>query len=308
MKTEVEFTEVYSKSKSKTYMIGDLTSYLTEQINSGDYNMTSKGEYLVECPYCRDAYLIDSTYSGEYLKRKLYIHPSKQFGNCFRCNRVFLSETEGEDAEESIKMNLPKFGTQSYGSFKPSKLSGEHWNLDLFYELPEESESGLNYLIGRHIYMSKLYKILKFRFLANNPVIPFFYKGEFIYYQVRYANHAHGKLPYFSPPIDNKPAYVIEHGDNKKIMVCEGVFDAIGCMIMYPEYTPFALLGCSITDYQLSMLRSYVPTDISVFCDETSLSRKVLDKILTKIDYANVNIIESDGEDPEERMKRIYKL
>lgn len=38
--------------------------------------------------------------------------------------------------------------------------------------------------------------------------------------------------------------------------------------------------------------------------DETKISKRIADRLKSKIDYCPIKIIESDGEDPEECMKR----
>jgi len=295
-----DWKRIYNKSERKIYMVGDLESYVDNKIKSQDYRKV-RDDYVVQCPYCAgDAYKEDTSYEGHpYLKRKLYVYLNKQAGHCFRCGRVFMNLSD--KLPETYK--LPEYNLNQQ-DFQLCKLTDEYWNLGLFRYFSEYDERGYQYLITkRHKYMKDLYKILKFRFFGENPVIPFFYKGEFIYYQIKYIKHQHGNLPYFSPPIDYKPPYIIEKSINEKFVICEGVFDAIACLILYPDRTPFALLGSSITDYQIAMLRSYVPQDILVYCDETQLSVRVAEKIMQYINYAQIDIVYSTGMDPEERLK-----
>ena len=99
--------------------------------------------------------------------------------------------------------------------------------------------------------MKALYKILDFKFWEDNVVMPFKYKGEIFYYQIRFTGNS--PIRYFFPPISAKPPYVIDHDvkpSGNKIIISEGVFDAIADLIMFPEYIPFAVLGSSISDYQ----------------------------------------------------------
>lgn len=42
--------------------------------------------------------------------------------------------------------------------------------------------------------------------------------------------------------------------------------------------------------------------------DETSISKRVMNKLKTQIDYCPIDIIRSDGEDPEERMNRMISI
>lgn len=73
---------------------------------------------------------------------------------------------------------------------------------------------------------------------------------------------------------------------------------------MAPDYIPFAVLGSSISDYQLDFLSEYVPEKILCYLDDTEKSMGVAKKIRKRIDYCPINIIKSNGEDPEECMKR----
>lgn len=304
MDTEFVGWKVVTNHKS-TYMIGNLKGYLDEKINENQYSEHSE-DYSIECPYCStDAHLSDSSYNGkEYHKKKLYVHKDGKYGKCFRCTRVFINVSKfiddyvdcGVFSEDDINFNI-------------SRMNNDTWNLDLFKSLPDHNTAGVNYLINkRHKYMEKLYKILHFRFLAENPVIPFFYKKKLIYYQVRYITNFSLDTPYFSPTVEHKPPYIIERNENKKFVICEGVFDAIACLILYPDRTPFAVLGSSITEYQLCFLRSYVPEDIIVSMDTTELSNTVASNIRLSVNYAPVSVIRSGGEDPEERMKRLFHV
>lgn len=295
------FDFLYKSDKKRYYGIGNLVEWTREQIKKNNIDL-HKDNYRCQCPYCLEAYKWDSSYEGvPYTKAKLYVLENMQEGHCFRCDRVFIDNSEQTDVRTSAAQykehKTPK---------KVVKLDGAKWNLDLFELFSEYTEEGYQYLIRkRHKTMAKLYKTLKIRFFKENPVIPFFYKGELIYFQIKYVDKKKHGMPYFSPPISDKPAYIIEHGLNKKFVICEGVFDAIACLLLYPDRTPFAVLGSSITDYEINMLRSYVPEDIMIFMDETSISQKIKDKIKDVITYCPISIKYSNGEDPEEYYKRL---
>ena len=69
-----------------------------------------------------------------------------------------------------------------------------------------------------------------------------------------------------------------------------------------------AVLGSSVSDYQLQFLREYVPQEIVIYMDETKISERIRERISRTIDYCPINIIKSDGTDPEENMiKRLKK-
>jgi hypothetical protein len=223
--------------KGQDIILMDLRSYAEDQIRVEKYKEDRK-DYQIECPYCIDAHYHDKSYDGPYTKYKLYVYKDLQFGRCFRCDQLFIHN------DDSLRFEIPfPEGVLEHSNFKLKKLSGDLWNLELFESFDEYDEKGYQYLIKkRHRYFKDLYKILGIKFTNHNPVIPFYYKGELIYFQIKLA-FGNSKIPYFSPPIEYKPAYIIEHKENKKFFICEGTFDAISLLIQAPKYTPVALLG-----------------------------------------------------------------
>ena len=67
---------------------------------------------------------------------------------------------------------------------------------------------------------------------------------------------------------------------------------------------PVAVLGSSISDYQIEYLRDYCKylKEIRIWMDETKISIGIANKLKTVIDYCPINIIKSYGPDPEEVM------
>ena len=78
-------------------------------------------------------------------------------------------------------------------------------------------------------------------------------------------------------------------------------------MIMAPDFMPCAVLGSSVSDYQIEFIREYLPEEIIVYMDETSISKRIADKLKRTIDYCPIHIIPSTGKDPEENMKDILR-
>lgn len=299
----IEYKRFVSK-EGIHFIAMDLEAYVRESIAHHTY-AENEEDYQVICPYCATAYKHDASYHGQpYLKYKLYVGKNLEYGRCFRCNQRFVG------ISDKLRFDIPHITAPNLSlDWNLEILNGPYWDLGKFYEFKEEDELGLKYLVEkRHYHMKKLYKVLKIRFdQDHNPVIPYFYHGELIYYQIKNAYGIGGKSypPYFNPPIDHKPAYIIEHGDNTKFVISEGTFDCIADLIMYPNRTPFGVMGSSITDYQIGMLRSYVPDDIIVYMDETSISEKIANRIARYIDYADIRVIPSNGQDPEEKLKEI---
>lgn len=280
----------------KETVVMDLEKYVNEMRKQG-LIQKKKHDYAVLCPYCYREHKMHGQ-SG-YNKLKLWIHEDYKYGNCFRCHRTFVAPDSDtiqygiKAIEDPVDMNnweLCKLGEDGY--FKLSKYN----------EFDEDDPVGVNYLAHRVYLYRKMYKLLGIKFHRHNPVIPFYIKGELVYYQIRIINPGDGPK-YHSPATPHKNPYILEHGDNKKFVISEGVFDAIADRILYPDRTPFAVLGSDITDYQIAILRSYCPEDILIYMDKTELSQRIKEKIEYYIDYADIKIQKSSGQDPEEYLK-----
>jgi hypothetical protein len=246
------------------------------------------GEFICHCPFCK---------KEGHTKHKLYIKSDLTVGHCFVCCRAFIHDSN----EVNISYRVPSFSTFQPNTWKPVPLTDPEWSLDRFeYEFDDYSEKGYQYLVGRNPFLKDLWQPLGFKFWNDNIVMPFWYHGEIMYYQIRFTKKS--KIRYFFPPISDKMPYIIENGDNKQFIVCEGVYDAVACLIQAPHYTPMAVLGSHISDYQLYFLREYVPNKVLVYMDDTEKSKGVANKVRSVLDYCQVNIIPSDGTDPEENM------
>lgn len=291
--------KIWTKKNGEEIVLTDLRKllldyYEVESVSDLHPHLGTSGEYHIECPLC--------VQELNYHKEKLYINGEITVGHCKRCSRSFVHISN----ELTFDVHGPSEDHQE--KFDLVKLNHPIWNLDLYRnEFDDFDEKGYDYLVNkRHKYLGELSRALHFKYHNHNIVIPFFFHGELIYYQVRYINGRNIGFPYFNPPIDKKFPYLIEHGDNKKFIISEGVFDVIADLIMFPDRTPMGILGSSITDYQIEILRSFNPSDILVFLDETKLSAKVAKKISSVLNHIPVGIIPSDGTDPEEHLK--YKI
>jgi transcription elongation factor Elf1 len=287
------------KKNGQRLIFCDFKELLTEAYNVNTIEevepfANDNGEYIIHCPFCREE---------GHTKHKLYIKKDLTVGHCFVCTRTYINVT----TDINLKVDVPDTLTDfclGQGSFKLVPLTDQEWTVDKFeYEFDDYSEKGIDYLIKRNQFLSELYKFLDFKFWNDNVVIPFKYHGEVFYYQIRFRNPG-AKIKYFLPPIDKKPPYIIERDEEfrHKIVIVEGIFDAIAALIQCPEYTPVAVLGSSISDYQLDFIRDYSGyiDDIRIWMDETKISLKIAEKVKSVIDYAPIRIIKSYGPDPEE--------
>lgn len=302
----MDFKEVVRQKDGKVIVITDLLELLKEFYGVESEEQVeaklSGNSHIIHCPFCK---------AEGHTKHKLYITPDYTKGHCFVCTRAFVNATSDIDLQVRVPELLPGWGGKP---FEVVKLNHPQWSLEkYFYEFDDFSQKGYDYLMNRHRFLDPLYKMLEFKFYQDNIVMPFIFRGEVIYYQIRFTGKS--KIKYFFPPISAKPPYIIENGDkeNKRFIICEGVFDAVSLLIQAPGFTPFAVLGSSISDYQLQFLRSYVPEEVVVYMDETKLSYGIANKIKSVIDYCPIRVIKSDdGKDPEENMvenlKRGYSL
>ena len=294
-----EYKEVVSKKTRQRIVFCNFEELLMEfygaqNMEEVETHVNNNGEYIIHCPFCA---------KEGHTKHKLYIKSDLSVGHCFVCTRAFVHVSDQVDTSFEVPDFMSMFNTYQ-GHPDVVKLTDPTWSLDKFVgEFENFSQKGYDYLVGRHKYMAELYKILDFKFWDDNVVMPFKYHGEVFYYQIRFTGNS--KIRYFFPPISKKPPYIIEHGDNmKKICIVEGIFDAIAVLIMAPDYIPCAVLGSSISDYQIDFIREYTPSDIIIYMDKTSISMNIANKLKTKIDYCPIRIIKSNGEDPEECMVR----
>lgn len=292
-----EYKEVMSK-RGQTLVFCNFEDLLKEAygvstMQEVETHKNSNGEYICHCPFCKAA---------GHKKHKLYVKDDLTVGHCFVCTRAFINVTDNVDVTFPIP-SFENFGMSTGGTVNLVRLTDPNWTIDKYYnEFDDYSEVGVNYLKNRHIYLGELYKVLGFKFMDGNVVMPFKYHGEIFYYQIRFSGNT--GLRYFFPPISAKPPYIIERGNNKRFIICEGVYDAVSLLIQAPNHTPFAVLGSNISDYQINFLREYVPEEILIYMDETRISLGIANKLRRVVDYCPIRIIKSDGEDPEEHMKR----
>lgn len=287
-----------TKKDGRTLVLCNFDELLMEAFSANSMtevqkNVKSNGEYIIQCPFCK---------SEGYTKHKLYVKDDLTVGHCFKCHRAFINVTD------TIEYNIKSPVKSRSNSYNLVKLNNDNWTLDMYYnEFDEHDEKGDRYLSKRHMYLPALAKVLGFKFYNHNVIMPFFFHGELIYYQMRFTNK--NPIRYYFPPISNKPICTLEKiaPNNGNIIISEGVFDIIADLLMYPDKFPIAILGSSVSDYQIEMIRTYNPKSITVYMDETKLSISVIRKLQTIIDNVEYHIIKSDGEDPEEKLKRLIR-
>lgn len=199
-----------------------------------------------------------------------------EVGHCFVCESVFLNKSAKslliKQAEKSIKINT--FSTTSL------LYLGE----DEFDPLTKK------YLISRcpPLYSDFDFHQYGFYCLEDKAVIKFYKGNKEYFYQIRYVNPTkHGGHRYFIPSVEEeqgKPLYVTlgEYDPFKPTLLVEGIFTALVEKLLLLDYcNVLAVLGHSVSEYQLSMLKDWgqMNPQIFVHMDTIDYSKKVVKEL-----------------------------
>lgn len=276
----------FTSKKGQDIVICNLSEHVSQ---------VGRQEYI-SCPLCSRP---EQTVGySENRRRKL--HTDGYVGYCYRCGRAFLNPRESEG--EYIEIDDVMLSTQikSY-EFNESPT-------EVFDSFNPLNDYGLKYLQGRNpIFSREFCKAMGIKSLMNGVAIPFYLDGKFVFYVIRFIN-VHGNRRYHMPS-GIKPLYIPTLVSKSKFIIVEGCFDAFAVMLLYPEYTPCAILGSKITVNQLKYLSDrFNPDEILVYLDDSGKSTKTMNfiKSMWKGSY-DINIVPSDGQDPEECLKSILK-
>lgn len=261
-----------------------------------------KEGYIAVCPICKhkhaegiDGYYLDPNYS----KRKLGVDKYKTIAHCYRCDSVILGY------KDETKVKIPEFHFKCLLQQDAISVTTLMDAAERYSESKDltDKERALLKMRNPHLDPDLLgMKVAKWN--RPNILTPFYLNGNLIYYQIRFLDSEHPK--YFSPSIKNKPIFIPTSEYKKDIIICEGVYDAIALLTLYPEYTPVAILGSHITDYQCNLIRKFItPDSISIFMDDTNISEDIYKRLLDTplASYAEISVWESDGLDPEEILR-----
>lgn len=275
-----------------------ITSYNLEELVKNDphVRMTYNGEYLVVCPECRME-------KGEgYEKRKLQIDPTFTVGWCHRQGIAFVS-SDNLSAMKNSKVT------------KLLSISNPEWISIPYNREVKEDEDAEKYLYSRSTYYSNLNLISKgFLPVKNKIIVQFWINGENYFYQIRYTNPDRDNegTRYYTPPTPHKPFYLANGKDRKwdpfsYLFITEGVFSAFALSLVFPEHNVIAVLGSSITTFELDMLERFgVLNKVFISMDEARISRSIQERIRGK--YKGSRIIPSiDAMDPEEMLNYLGK-
>jgi len=275
----------------------DLETYV-EKMKGLGLCKEKKNDWAVLCPNCYEEHRAKGEMN--YRSLKLWVDKDLKYSHCFRCGTVYISDDGSLDTRvRSIEDPV------DFNNFKVVKIENDpYFTIDRFYTFSEYDEIGVNYLASRVYLYREMYKYLKIRFDSDhNPVTPFFINDELVYYQIRIIDKSSDKK-YHNPIISHKTPYILKSSNPiTHVYICEGTFDAIALRLLYPDATSFAVLGSDITTYQIAILRTMVPDKITIFMDKTEISLRIKDSIQKYINYCEIEIHKSNGQDPEEYLK-----
>jgi hypothetical protein len=147
-----------------------------------------------------------------------------------------------------------------------------------FGPLDDELE---DYLAGRNPYLLLLAPVLGLRGWYGRDkgvVVPFWYREALVKFQTRFLYKTDpkyytsiGQKPFYSPHQLFKPRY-FDRQAYEEITLCEGVFDAIALACM-GYAAPLAMLGKTVSEFQVHLLRLLSPRCLVAALDERQLSK-----------------------------------
>jgi len=211
---------------------------------------------IYDCPYC-------PIYYGTNQKNfypKLYYHPQKGVGYCFRCNTAIL--VQSIPPEDRIY-------------FRPDKSISTIQDLTQEYDLlfSPANQHTIDYLLTRSPYLEKLgipeHRFTKFP--RAGVVFPIRIERRIYAFQIRffegepkYYTSSGSKLLYHPQGIEFNQVI-------NNITLVEGIFGALGAQYLGLPF-PLAIFGHHLTRFQLNLIKRLDPQTIWLAMDEPKLN------------------------------------
>lgn len=243
--------------------------------------------WITKCPYCVEEL--------SYHKTKLYISKDETWGWCHRCNTLYLDtyasvrlpDIRGVDIKHMTQKSILNQLEFDMTEYKKARISPNEDDLKYLLEVREAS------------YLLPHLEEFGIRFSEEELFIPYPDElGNYTYF-VKRIYYPKSSMKYFLPPIRRKPYYHLK-GTNGVYIIVEGQFDALAMKVKYPDYNVISLSGTRFTAYMLQEFRNLLPEFIVIYLDDTELSESLRDQLKEYIIYAQINVIPSNGMDPEE--------
>lgn len=259
---------------------------LKEYVNNIPQDKPNSTHFICECKHCIEN-------EGRH-DRKLYIKKDYSVGYCFRCESSYVNKLDAPKNDFDKVTPIPTFTP-----FKSKNLDFPNIDVSYYLESDNIDDISRDYLIKRNPRLDYFKFKLKCRY--NRIVIPFYFKDELIYYQVRYINPLGSK--YFNPKTEHKPLYLVPGQEiTDKVILAEGTFDVMALDCMYgSEYTKVGLLGKTITASQMKFFKYYGFKKFIISLDELELSIKLRKKVEDELN-AECQVMDTQL-DPEEYVR-----
>lgn len=271
----------------------DLEQLVSEQIP--DYKKyPASRKYRIRCPHCE---------SGK--SPAMSVLHNLKVGICFRCEILYVNDdTQGQLKTEDIADSLDSFAVDS-----------NHQGLKLLnpsiFDLFEPVEDNF-FLNNRNPYVPN-WNYYGIRQGHNEVITPYYIFGNLVYYQIRKYNPRgfHNPVGIEAPiyiPSNVKVAPGLWYPDAPTV-IGEGPFSMIAydCVRRYTKkrFNVAGLGGKVLTDYREQLLRMLGVGNITINLDETRLSQELKRDMISRGLGNRINIVPSDGNDPEEVLVKI---
>lgn len=224
------------------------------------------GEHLIfDCPYC-------PTYYGPNAKGfypKLYYHPGKGVGYCFRCETAIILEGVFSFRwKRKLEEEKENDETDDFQEIR---------SLELFFQPP--NDRSIQYLLQRSPYLERaIPEHLWTTTPREGVVFPIRIQRRTFGFQIRFLE---GEPRYYTSPGPK----LLWHPDGidfsqspERITLVEGIFGALGARYLGFPY-PIAIFGHHLSNLQIRLLKHINPGAILVAMDEERLSRDVAEKL-----------------------------
>lgn len=219
---------------------------------------------------------------------KLYWSTLKNVGWCFLCSTAFFpQELAMEDRVPTLDGRYLAGLDRLLGVFRPSLTEPEPLPFVFADRFGVVDKELLDYLEQRNPYLPGLVRLLGIRGWFGRDkgvVLPFWYREAVVKFQTRFLYKTTpkyytsiGQKPFYSPHQVFRPQ-AFDQGSIEEVTLCEGVFDAIALACMgFP--TPLAMLGKTVSEFQVHLLRLLGPRGVIAALDEWQLSKDLVTRL-----------------------------
>lgn len=271
----------------------DLEQLVSEQIpDYKKYNPNRK--YRICCPNC-----------AEGKSPAMSVLHNLKVGICFRCEILYVNDdTKGQLRTEDIASSLDSFAKDS--SYQGLKILNDSI-FDLFEPVKD------NYFLNNRNPYIPDWNYYGIKQGDSEVITPYYLFGNLVYYQIRHYN----PRGFHNPSGIEAPIYIPSNVrrapglwyPDAPTVIGEGPFSMIAydCVRRYTKkkFNIAGLGGKVLTDYREQLLRMLGVNHVTLNLDETKLSQELKRDMRSRGLGGKINIVPSDGRDPEEVLVKI---